>query len=278
MDNIRVFSYGGGVDSFTVLLLQTQNKLPRAFDTFIYSDVGSDSEHPGTIEHIETVAKPLALRHGIPFVTVQKHYITGEPATVYGDIVKTGHVGIPVYLMSKNKTTGGTPARRACTRNFKVDVIHKWLRTTRVNTVTMGIGFNMGEQYRAERRGVTPEIKPGYTQTFEFPLIQLQLNRADCLKVITSSGYPVPVKSACYFCPFTSRTEWIERRRDEPELFARAVALEVRINEIRAGKGFDPAYLHPDCVPLDRAVGEQTSLFDLFTDADEKCQTGYCGL
>lgn len=275
---LRVFSYGGGTDSFAVLLLQIAGKLPNPFEVFVYADVGADSENPKTTAHVLEVVTPLTAKHGIRFEVVQKHYRTGEPATVHGDIVKHAHVGIPVYLMSQGKTSGGTPARRACTRNFKVDVIHRWVRQTGALTVVMGIGFNKGEQYRANRRGTEPETKPGgYVQRFEFPLINMGVTRAECDRIIAESGYPAPGKSACYFCPFTSRARWIEQRRDEPELFARAVALETRINEIRAGKGLEPAYLHAACVPLEQAVGEQASMFDLFAD-DLQCRSGYCGL
>jgi hypothetical protein len=95
---------------------------------------------------------------------------------------------------------------------------------------------------------------------------------------IESTGLPVPAKSACWFCPFTKRTEWIEMRRNDPEQFQAAVDMERAINEKRIALGGTPVYIHRDCLPLDQAVGEQATLFDLFEDTDTDCETGYCGI
>ena len=42
---MRTFSFGGGVQSTAVLVLQAQNKLPEPYDVFLFANVGDDSEH-----------------------------------------------------------------------------------------------------------------------------------------------------------------------------------------------------------------------------------------
>ena len=78
--------------------------------------------------------------------------------------------------------------------------------------------------------GIAWEIK-------EHPLIDLNMRRSDCVKVIQSAGLPVPPKSACYFCPFHRMTEWQRMKREEPELFKKSIELEKFINHRRDRMG-----------------------------------------
>lgn len=45
--SLRVFSYGGGVQSTGALVLAAQGRID--FPTFLFCNVGDDSEHPGTL-------------------------------------------------------------------------------------------------------------------------------------------------------------------------------------------------------------------------------------
>src|SRR5690606_25124341 len=79
--------------------------------------------------------------------------------------------------------------------------------------------------------------KLGFLKRREHPLIDLRLTRKDCKAIVADAGLPVPPKSSCFFCPFHKRSEWIELRREQPELFKRAVEIENRLNEKRAKLG-----------------------------------------
>jgi hypothetical protein len=62
---IRVFSFGGGVQSTAVLVMQAFNMLPQPYDAFVFANVGADSENPATIQYVEEYAKPFAEEFGI---------------------------------------------------------------------------------------------------------------------------------------------------------------------------------------------------------------------
>ena len=47
---LRVFSYGGGVQSTAALVLAAQGKID--FPTFLFANVGDDSEHPATLRYV----------------------------------------------------------------------------------------------------------------------------------------------------------------------------------------------------------------------------------
>lgn len=84
---------------------------------------------------------------------------------------------------------------------------------------------------------------------------------------------PSVPKSSCYFCPFKRRSDWAKMRSEQPELFARSIAIEKRINEKRAAAGKDPAYLTAAEKPLDQAVDEVTASF--LDDDLMGCESGY---
>ena len=60
----------------------------------------------------------------------------------------------------------------------------------------------------------------------KMPLIDLNMTREDCKRVIKKAGLPVPVKSGCIVCPFTPPREFKEMCRKDPVSFKKAVALE----------------------------------------------------
>jgi len=266
-DPIRVFSYGGGVQSNAVLVLQATGRLPEPYDVFVFANVGEDSENPATLRYVEEVARPYAARHGIEFVEVLKT-TRGEPETLYQFVYRVKRrIPLPLY-MSGN----GAPGRRICTSDFKIAVIDRWLREQGYRRAVTGLGISPDEFHRARDR--RPYVQNGIEKRREYPLIDLRLRRVDCQRIIIEAGLPVAPKSSCWFCPFHRPNEWLELRRTQPELFWRAVEMERMLNERRAKLGRDNMYFHSALVPLDQAVGDQLPMFP--DDEMAMCESGYC--
>ena len=264
MTTKRYFSFGGGVQSMAALVLAVQGRVQ--YDEFLFSNVGHDSENPATIAYVENVAKPYATANGVTLTELQKRRKTGEPMTLYGNLQRRmSAIDIPVYL------GGGGPMNRNCTVDFKMRVIGKYTKqrgATVPDPATVAIGISMDEIQRMHNKSAIA------WQTLEYPLIDLRLYRRDCMRIIADAGLPVPPKSSCWFCPFHRRDEWTTMKREQPELFGRAVALEQMLNERRAMLGRDEIYLHASLQPLERAVGDQMA-FE-FSESDMPCDTGYC--
>ena len=262
---LRTFSFGGGVQSTAVLVLAAMGRVQ--YDTFLFANVGNDSENPRTLEYVETVAKPYAKRNGVELVELNKTHPNGKSMTILGELYRRNTPGIPIYF------EGTGPARRSCTKDFKIDVIARWQKqhgATPTTPAVCGLGISMDEIQRARgESGIA-------WQTLEYPLLDLRMNRRDCVKVIQDAGLPVPPKSSCWFCPFHRRDEWMTLKREQPELFAKAVDLENLLNERRATLGCDRIYMHASLTPLAQAVGDQMT-FD-FPEAvdDMPCDTGHC--
>jgi PP-loop superfamily ATP-utilizing enzyme len=169
------------------------------------------------------------------------------------------------------RMSNGAPGNRACTSDFKIKVVNSFLKergATEKNPATVGLGISVDEIHRARTESNFPE------EILEYPLIDLRLTRRDCERIIRDAGLPIPPKSACYFCPFKSRSEWKHLKSDRPQLFDKAVKLELRLNEKRGNLKKDWVYIHPDMVPLSQAVANEQMTLD--QNPDENCESGYC--
>lgn len=260
----RAFSYGGGVQSNAVLVLAAQKRI--YYDVFIFANVGADSENPATLEYIEKWAKPYAKAHGIELVEVAR-IKDGERFTLKQKIYWDRGVPIPARMGGN-----GMPGKRGCTEDWKINVVGKYIDTLSVPYVVQGLGISLDEFSRAR---TTEWYKQNhFMQRREYPLINMRLSRSDCLRIVQEAGLPEPPKSSCFFCPFHKRSEWIEMKREQPDLFQQAVEIEKHMNEKVGKTGREAFYLHPSLMPLDQAVGDQLPLWaDETLDA---CETGYC--
>lgn len=274
-NTIRLFSFGGGVQSHAVMALQALCGL-FDYDIFVFANVGNDSENPATLEYIEKYTKPFCATYGLTFVEVQKRNRKGEKQTLMGEIERQRKSIIIPARMSN-----GAPGNRKCTSEFKIHVVDKYIKTNGYTHAAVGLGISLdeftrmrGEEWQnVETSNAIKPRKLGFWRKREHPLIDLRITRQQCLEIIQYAGLPIPPKSSCFFCPFHKRNEWVDMRRSDPVLFDKAVQVEGLINAVRGNLHKDYVYLHPSCTPLRNAVAAQPRLLGFEEDA---CETGYC--
>jgi hypothetical protein len=288
----RMFSSGWGVQSMAVMILQSQGKLNQPYDEYVWANVGDDSENPATIKYYHDVVIPFAAKHNIKLVERQKLRF-GQPDTVYEATVRDNS-SIPIPIVFPDSGFGN----RTCTEDFKIKVVHDHAVKLKKSHVVMGIGFSTDERRRSvnrwqgwhnviwtrDKKGQWKMGKRlGFWQLYEFPLLDLNMSRTSCVNIIEQSGLPMAPKSACWFCPFTSRAVWIDRKQQEPELFAKAVEFENALNS-KYGRirGHHPKAssfvgIHKDGISL-ADVPSQRSLWDTYKDIDEDGCGEVCGL
>lgn len=287
---LRIFSDGAGTNSVAALVLQAQGKIN--FDAFVFANVGEDSENPETLAYRKEYIEPFAAKHGIKLVERQKMY-KGQLDTVYSATLSERST-IPIPVVFPGRGFGN----RSCTQDFKVEVVNKYIRSETPATHTIiGIGFSAEErarvykkypywhdrQWTRDKQGVWKPAKKtlGYWRMYEFPLVNLNLNRSVCEAIIAEAGLPPVPKSACWFCPFTGRAVWVERKQTNNPVLPRAIQFQNDVNKkysrLHANnpKASDWVAIHRDGIPLEQ-IPDQASLWDLFADQDESCQTE-CG-
>lgn len=268
---MRVISYGGGVQSTALIVLAVQGKI-TAVDAALFSNVGDDSEHPTTLKYVREIATPWAARHGLPIHELRPQR-QGQETSLYKEITQEGSRRdlIPVFGEQ------GNPMGRACTADFKIRTLHRWLRengATKSDPAFVQLGISTDEIERAGRG------KDGTVERRQYPLLDLGLNRTDCMEIIREAGLPVPPKSSCFFCPFHSELVWSELRRDEPELFEKAQALEDFVQERKRASGMRQVYITRKGAMNRTRLSETIyaagdTLFGSEVGADG-CDSGYC--
>jgi hypothetical protein len=276
---LRSFSYGAGTQSTAALVLAARGEID--FPLFMFSNVGADSEKPGTIEYVHTVAAPYAAAHGIELVEVSrvegKGEHTGESLLEHMVRLEKGYP-IPMRL-----APAGIPSKRVCTHKFKIDVIARELErrgASKTDPAWVGLGITTDEIERARS-----EFDPrNPTQRRCYPLLDLRLHRSDCERIIAEAGLPQPGKSCCWFCPFHRTEDWRKMRRDTPELFEKACGVEELLQERRKKQqAEDPSrgtvYLTSAGATRGKTLRELLADDEQMTFDDElsdACDGGYC--
>lgn len=229
----QVLSYGGGLDSFAMLLDAIDRaELPEVVAFVDVSDGRDPGEWPGTMRHMAEVVAPLCARAGLEFVRIDA--AGGYPVRDAPSLFAWMHARGQIPVAGPN---------RICTRVAKVERFERWL-TDRFprEEVSVWIGFEAGEEARASKdpnAGSKPSKQrrdPNAARRVNrFPLIEHGLCRCRCAELVRRHGLPVPRKSACVFCPYGSLRDWQTFARELPEAFARVVDLEARKPPTSAG-------------------------------------------
>lgn len=257
---MRVFSFGGGVQSTASLVLAAQGKIQ--VDAFIFADVGEDSESPETIEYVSKVSAPFAREHGIRLETV-RHTNRRGVETLYQHIYREDRHGVPIPAKIYTPEGKGSIAPRICTHDWKIVPVSRWvLSKDRIGPHEMLLGISTDEWKRMSNRQYDPRV------FLRYPLIDLGISRADCEGIIRDAGLPDCPSSACWFCPHRKMQWWKKLEKNNPEMFNRAAHLEFRLTERVEHRGYT-AYLTNARKPLAEAVKEDK-------EGEDTCESGYC--
>lgn len=225
-----VISYGGGVNSTAVLVGYAERWIIP--DAIVFADTGG--EKPETYATVALVSA-WCVSHGMPEITIVRRAPTAKAdyLTLEEECTQRGQLPSRAYGFSK------------CAHKWKVSPQIAWMNAwqpaidawAQDRSVYKAIGFHMDEQRR-----VKGDLDKGVKMVY--PLIEWRWDQRACRDAITRSGLPQPVKSACFFCPSSSRREVANMARNTPDLFARAVAIEhaadAKMREVMAA---DPAFV-----------------------------------
>ena len=123
------------------------------------------------------------------------------------------------------------------------------------------VGIHYGEQRRLIRNDGYLKPLENKTIRVEYALITHKIDELACLLLIQAVGLPLPVKSACFFCPSMKPTEIIELKNTHPDLYERAIAIEKEgMKTARTVKGMGRRFAWADVgklTPLEKALLDQ---------------------
>lgn len=212
-----------------------------------FADTGTrgkrDSEKPETYEAIDRMEDWLQKHMGMGITWVHKDSMYDS---LYDNAIRTHTLPSLAY------------GWHSCSEKWKIqpqEKFHNAIPECRAiwkagNKVRKIIGYHAGEPHRAK-------ITENEKYLFWYPLIEWGWDTNDCLDAFARHGLPPPVKSACYFCPASTKAEVLKLSQEEPELFAKAVALETNAENLRSVKGLGRRWSWSELV---RINGEQLKL------------------
>ena len=229
-----VVHYGAGVDSTAMLVGMAQRGIRP--DLILFADVGA--EKPETLEYVHTINAWLEA-HDMPQVTTVRrfgddgtHGLKSSPTHKRHAIQHDGYTDLEGKCLANQTLPSLAYGGHTCSSVFKVDPQQRYLKTWQPAVdawaaglrVRSAIGFDCtpNEQKRTFR---TTQHDSDQIEHW-FPLQDWGWDRERCIEEIAGAGLPIPIKSACYFCPASKPWEilWLAARH--PELFMRALEIE----------------------------------------------------
>lgn len=287
----HVVSFGAGVQS-TALAMLVANQDPRLLralqisngalpEAFIFADTGDEKQ--ATYEHLWKMAQTLGAA-GFPLIIVRsnKARSLSEHVAQKARDHEGGMSTPPFYVSTRDGTDTVPVLGRSCTHTFKARPLDKWAKA--YGNVQRG-----DEEVIAQWRGIScDEIMrmkdhPKRWAFAYYPLIAMGWNREQCHRYLAtqtySTGEPVAsVRSACVYCPYHSREEWLSVRASPPD-WAKAVALDEELERAWDGpKSIAGLETEPFLTPERKRLRDTD--FENAGDLDNwlgEC-TGLCGI
>lgn len=267
--DLVVISLGAGVQSSVMYLRAATGDFGRV-DAAIFAD--TQAEPPWVYDQVDRLEE-----------------LAGDVIPIHR--VTKGNLGADVLASQEGARFAAIPARvkgrgrrdsilrRQCTREYKIEPITKKIREMlglRWKQKASGkfhveqlIGISLDEVQRVK------ESRYDWIKTRHPLVFEKGMTRDQCLRWFDRMEMPRPKKSACYFCPYHDDATWLEWKRDEPELFQRAVEFDHAIRRMKLRGVEEDVYLHRYLVPLDEVdldpMADQVEMFG------NECE-GMCGV
>lgn len=203
-----VMAYGMGTNSVAMLigLLERGEKV----DLILSADTGGERE--STYKHRDLMSE-WCLRNGFPAIEVVRK--GGRQETLEENCLRMSMLPSIAYgFKSCSQKYKRLPQDTYC--NNWAPARATWDAGERVVKL---IGYDADEERRAH-------IKDDAKYLYRYPLIEWGWGRDECIAAIERAGIPQPGKSACFFCPSSTRDEIEQLKTEHPVLFQRALALE----------------------------------------------------
>lgn len=229
-------SYGGGTNSTAMLC----GFLDRGIkpDLILFADTGAEMPH--TYTHVEFMRGKVKEWWGMDIEIVRKTYQGGFEG-LEGQCMRRGELPSLAYgrracsikykgepqdkrLEKELKTRGIKWSKPPTNDELAADGMDKWSWCEKngiVPPVVKALGFDAAESHRVGKRSSRPDLFTSW-----YPLVEWNWRRQECVAAICRHGLPQPGKSSCYFCPAMKKREVVKLRETNPELFAKAIAIE----------------------------------------------------
>jgi len=218
---MNIVSFGGGTNSAAMIIGMYEREIP--IDLILFADTGG--EQPHTYDFVYKFNLWLAER-GFPQITPVSYFTKdGNRLTLEDECLRSKTLPSIAYGYKKCSIKHKiAPQDKFCNNNPKCREV--WKSGDKVHKY---IGYDAGESRRVNHAKDRDEVDKKYVK--HYPLFDWGWTREVCIDVIEKAGLPAPGKSSCFFCPSMKKKEIEALYTENPDLFQRAVALEINAAE-----------------------------------------------
>lgn len=224
-DGPIILAYGMGVDSTAMLVLLKRHGIRP--DLIMFADTGGEKRE--TYAYLDKINDWLD-RASFPQITRVKYETSKAP---YNDLEGN--------CLANETLPSLAFGRHSCSLKWKVQPQDYFVLGCKG-------GPNKCDPWAPAAEALAKGIKPvkliGYDSSpadirrsnrgreeddqfrYVYPLQLVGWTREDCKKAIVGEGLPLPVKSACFFCPASKKWEIAWLAATSTDLFLRAIAME----------------------------------------------------
>lgn len=247
---LRVLSLGLGVQSTCLLFMAADGAFGPPPDIAFFAD--TQAEPKAIYQHLDRLRGLNSLPFPIRVVTagnLRDDVVTSTNTT------GARFAAVPFFTKGEHGELG--KGRRQCTKEYKLEPLWAAIRSY--------LGVEPG---RRVPKGVSVETWLGMTtdevirvkqsrhhwEHARWPLIEAGMSRGDCVEELIRRSQPVPPRSRCKFCPFTSNEEWRRIEAEDHAEWDEAIEIDRLIRDggkLRGMRG--QRFIHRSCVPLDEA-------------------------
>lgn len=244
---MHILSLGAGVQSSTMALMAAAGEIGPMPDAAIFAD--TQGEPASVYKWLDWLEEQL------PFPVYRVTAGNLESSVLDLRRTKDGRLysrtNIPMFTRNEDGSQGKIRFR-SCTSDYKIKPIRRKQkelaaikRGQKTVTVTTWIGISTDEAGRMK------DSRDPWCVN-RWPLIELDMTRADCLAWMQAKGFAEPPRSSCVFCPYHNNQEWLRLQTDEPADFQRAVDFERHLQTAKAASANfrSVPYLHRSLVNI----------------------------
>lgn len=262
MRRLHFLNLGAGVQSTVLYLMAVKNfSLSLQFDVAGFAD--TQEEPKEVYEHLSRLATTGS--HRVP-ILVRSVGKLGDDLIAGRNSLGHRFVSIPAFTAPDKRLPKSREGRlrRQCTKEYKTEVMTKLIRRELLEVPFhhrvpkdvhvfqyFGISVDEARRSRSIIKRFTEKIK---WSTPLFPLLEMNMTRADCLRWL-EANWPYPVaRSACVFCPYKTDAEWLVMKINDAVGWSRAVEIDNalrRAENVMSRRLDQKMYLHRSCEPLE---------------------------
>jgi hypothetical protein len=219
----EMVSFGGGVNSVAMLIELVEQDW---HGPVVFADLGN--EHPETYCYMNFFEREFLKPRGLNITHISP--ITHKH--LYDD-KRLGGLANTLEEYCLKRSIIPLLSVRWCSFQWKRTPLENWRKEQGIKRTCVGMSIDESRRVRDD-----PAVR--------YPLIEEDISRAECHRIIAKAGLDSPRKSGCFFCPGQKLSQWRDLYLQYPELYERAIAMEDNASE----KNQKWATLDPHGVPL----------------------------